>query len=656
MSLYTAPPSSGGSSSGSGLASVGLTVSPASVLTVSNSPITVLSEDSNISLVMTPASASGNGYITSGDYTTFAAGVPAWDVMRVRGTTRTYYAATGNSDTARGQILIDALATQQIGDIFYIGSGVFQHTSSVAPQYLATGITLIGVNRFATILRMDINPSTQAFIATSGCVLKNLMIDTTASAGAGRIALGIIGYGTVEDVNLYSQQSRALSIDFSTSNQPTTFLNRVRATGSLYTGRNKNIEIWNSSFACNTSANPEETISLGNSTVLNSYYSRYIQQNAGVPVLKQSSSDTPFTANFYGDIFDQRVGGTSVGAISINSAAHRVGLFNAQVFSNAGPALFANGAGLIRLFNTSVSGATYAVANNGGTILSLGGSTFIGPTSGTQQTYGTSAHTIMPPASSNVNGYLSSGDWASFTSGYKARTISYGELIFPNAIYLSFNSGNIPTGVAATTILTVPADRKYIITDCNVYSVGVNTAVIFEESVVNATIGAVSGQDNRPIHYIFSPGEAIKIRGVAINPSSPYYTATTSINVSMDIISVPSSINLKTITGNMVPGTGTLYTCPANTVASFFRKETGDPSMLLNAVDSQTTRIHIVPSGGNASMNTVVRSIDCLANTWTSNMRPVIMGGALRGGDTIRVAYTGGSSVQVWANIIERPA
>jgi len=103
---YPAGAAAGGSGT---VTSVGLAVSPASVLSVSGSPVTT---SGSVTLTVAQASASGNGYLASGDYTTFS------------NKQATIVAGTGIT-VASNTVSVDASHPLVLGGIMYCPSGRF---------------------------------------------------------------------------------------------------------------------------------------------------------------------------------------------------------------------------------------------------------------------------------------------------------------------------------------------------------------------------------------------------------------------------------------------------------------------------------------------------------------------------------------------------
>lgn len=143
MAWFTAQPSSGSSSvvGGTGINSIVITGSPSNVLVITGSPTT----GNAVTITMPAASATGDGYLTSGDYSLFLAGgtTNLSGVVSVLDSNggRTFFTAAADTSAARGTALINAVATVTSGDAILLEGGDY---------YLgAAGLSLVNVHLIA---------------------------------------------------------------------------------------------------------------------------------------------------------------------------------------------------------------------------------------------------------------------------------------------------------------------------------------------------------------------------------------------------------------------------------------------------------------------------------------------------------------------------
>lgn len=175
MSWYNAPSSSGGT--GTGISSIALTGN--SPLLITGSPLT---SNGTLGVTLGAASATAHGYLTSGDWSTFAAGGNASlsgvvSVLETNGG-RTFFTTDADNNFSRGESLTNAVAAAVSGDVILLENGDY---------YLGNAtISLVGVSLIGRDPELCYIWNTHASISTltmNGGTLSNVRIANANATG-----------------------------------------------------------------------------------------------------------------------------------------------------------------------------------------------------------------------------------------------------------------------------------------------------------------------------------------------------------------------------------------------------------------------------------------------------------------------------------------
>jgi len=637
MSLYTPPPGSGASSGGSGLSEVAISVS--SPMTVQGSPITLLSEDPTIILGVSEALFSGNNA----------------SVIQIKPNgDRYYYIPELDTDAARGTTLHNAQAAHSIGDTFVLGPGNF--LSQNTGNYSFTGCTLIGHGMYTTTLQHQGGVQGHTLTIVSGSV-HNLGIITSSPSITRR---GLYIHGGSHAYNIYcsgradvDSHSLIQVGDVQTVLQPQSTIQGCRLiNGTMRTSRFQNPLIKDTYVLSVRSP----ALVMGNSCVVNSYNNYYATSGIGdgavgidVGATIRNVDAIGCTLNSYNDVIINTSGRSCV---NTKNASENYSFYNATIINTVYTGVACTTNSNIRLIDCYVSGAMDGIVRTTGNIFSYG---TISNTAQGIIDYGTFSHTSMPAANATTNGYLTSGDWNTFNSVNTG--ISYGHMNLLDAQHVVFNTGNIPSG-SYSTLFTVPATRKYIFHQCRVYGPGLTDGIAFRVNNSyygeSTDVGYIEGDllESRFIH-VFNPNDVVSIRGV--QTVSPFYGGATGVNMSAHILSVPTGINIRTVTLQFGSGTTPLYTCPAGKVAMLSVQEDNDDYCLRlvnHANISRTVNVHYVPSGGAPSGENFYQSIVVLPSG-SGMVSTAKLGGALTAGMTVTAQLSTSGLISSHITVLE---
>ncbi len=643
MTWYNAPNSS---STGNGITSISITGN--SPLLITNSPLT---SSGTIGITLGAASASSHGYLTSGDYATFAAAAaPSGTVIlqKPNGTYQ-YFTSASDTSTARGTTLLSAVAAAAAGDTIRLGAGAY---STALSGITLNDVDIVGLQQDITSISSTNDTATLNLV---NCYISNISITNVSTNGR---AIQSSGTNIDSCALTASSASTQIALDcYNTTNLRNSTVNgriNVRTNGSMYMSdvrvvSPQTIGIYFYAGTTSTLHNVDVTSSAERALAGDNVTSVYAYDSTFVGALNGTLLiNTAGTTNFYN--CQILCTNSTYYPIVANPVARVIELHNTVVSGAGSKAIDNTNLCTIRAnHTTSIYGAVL------GTITRIAPPHQLMPVpsslllsnanipshTGTATISGSiGAGGLVYNSSTNTPAYYNGASWQNlYPYGY-----GLGTFFLPQALQIGFNSGNVGTGI--TDIYTVPTGYRMAIDNARVYNLNATSVLKIHATVSGQRypIGHLEPLSNTYFNGfgpVFEPGTVIGIQGVGLLGASP-----TGTNVSMNLVRFPTGVALKTAWKyNIASGSNTVYTCPANTVARLVAQGTY-PAVdcglrLINGSTgaSLTANIYLVPSGGAIGLNSFIGSITALPAT-SGDFDDVPIGGMLTPGMTVVLNVT----------------
>jgi len=664
MSWYNAPSSTG--AGGTGISSIALTGN--SPLLITNSPLT---SNGTLGITLGAASASANGYLTSGDYATFAAAAaPSGTVIlqKPNGTFQ-YFTSAVDTSTARGTTLLAAVAAAAAGDTIRLGAGAY---STALSGITLNDVDIVGTQQDITSISSTNDTATLNLV---NCYISNISITNVSTNGRAIQSSGV----NIDSCTLTaSSNASQVALDcYNTTNFRNCTANgrvNVRTNGSMYMSdvrivSPQTIGIYFYAGTTSTLRNVDVTSSAERALAGDNITSLYAYDSTFVGALN--------------------------GTLLINTAG-LTAFYNCQLLctnSTYYPIAQNPTARVIELNNCVVSGAgSKAIDNNTLCTIRANHSTAIYgqvlgritrmappyqlmavPSSLLGSNANIPSHTGVTTVSGSIGAgglvYNSNTNTPAFYNGNRwvglySRGYTYGSYFLPEATISTFNSGNLPTG-SYTTMFTVPTGFNAIIEKMRIRSVGA-TDVLQLAVVDNGTTyslgysdGATNGTVESRLPIVFTGGQVVSCRPGVVSPPLNY--AVTGVNVSASIITFPTGSALRTSwTLNYVSGLNILYTCPVGMVARIHALEGANDYTFritnkTNLTPSQWD-IYYLPTTGTAIADQYKMSkVSTLLPSLSGEFAYGVLGGALTAGMAIALQVTNPVSGVAMITVQEYP-